>query len=87
MKVKELIEELKKLDQDRKVVVRGYEEGVNDVTAIVECRINEDQNDRWYEGQHAVVYPNCEFEEYHTRHKELPLAYEIEGYNKKANRR
>ena len=39
MKVKALIEKLKKHDLDKQVVVRGYEDGYNDILNIDEINI------------------------------------------------
>ena len=39
MKVKALIEELKKHDPDKQVVIRGYEDGYNDILKIYEINI------------------------------------------------
>lgn len=56
MKVKELIEQLNKLDPELGVFVRGYEDGVNDVSRIDEVYIKEDVYDEWYYGQHKRIY-------------------------------
>lgn len=63
MTVKELIESLSKIeDQDIKVMVRGYEGGVDD--AIVSSNesntpeiytIERNVNDKWYYGRHEVT--------------------------------
>ena len=63
MIVKELIESLSKIeDQDIKVMVRGYEGGVDD--AIVSSNesntpeiytIERNVNDKWYYGRHEVT--------------------------------
>ena len=50
MTVNELIEELKKHSPDKKVVVRGYESGYNDILKIVEMDVfpNPQQKERYY---------------------------------------
>ena len=63
MTVKQLIESLSKIeDQDIRVMVRGYEGGVNDIVigngiddtpAIVEIAL--DVNDEWYYGRHERI--------------------------------
>ena len=64
MTVKELIERLNKIeDQEVRVMVRGYEGGVNDIVigngiedntpAIYEIAL--DVNDEWYYGRHERI--------------------------------
>ena len=55
MKVKELIEQLKQLNPELMVVVRGYEGGVNEVISYEECNIALDANEEWYYGRHEIV--------------------------------
>ncbi len=52
MKVKELIEELEKEDEDMEVVRSGYEGGYNDVSGISHVKIERDVNKAWYYGCH-----------------------------------
>lgn len=52
MKVKELIEKLKQYPQDRRVVVSGYEGGVDDIYRINEIPILINYHARWYYGKH-----------------------------------
>ena len=52
MTVKELIEELKNVDPETMVVVRGYEDGVDEVTSILQTRINLNVHPEWYYGDH-----------------------------------
>ena len=54
MNVKQLIGELQKLDPEKRVVVRGYEDGVDDVNTITEVHLKLDVNDAWYFGRHNV---------------------------------
>jgi hypothetical protein len=58
MTVRELIKILEQIqDQEVRVMVRGYEEGVNDIIdntpAIVDIAL--DVNDEWYYGRHERV--------------------------------
>ena len=52
MTVAELIEKLKEYPQDLRVVVRGYEGGVDDVSHFEELEILLDYYDAWYYGKH-----------------------------------
>jgi hypothetical protein len=52
MLIKELIEELKKYPQDSRVVVQGYEEGYNDITAISQLKIALNVHKEDYYGAH-----------------------------------
>ena len=52
MTVKELIEMLTDKPQDMRVVVRGYEGGVNDITCADEIPVKIDCNSEWYYGKH-----------------------------------
>lgn len=55
MTVAELIEKLKEYPQDLRVVVHGYEGGVNDVSHFKELEILLDYYDAWYYGKHEEV--------------------------------
>jgi len=52
MTVFELIEKLKKLPPDTRIVVAGYESGFNDIQALKSVLIKLDQKDEWYYGAH-----------------------------------
>lgn len=52
MTVKELISELDKLQPDLKVVVRGYENGFNDVVSIEVRNIVESAKAQWWDGRY-----------------------------------
>ena len=52
MTVGELIEQLRALDPELRVVVRGYEGGVNDVSELRHLKIELDANSAWYYGRH-----------------------------------
>lgn len=55
MKVRELISLLQSVDQDLPVMVRGYEDGVNDGLEIRRVRISKNQNTHWYDGLYAIT--------------------------------
>ena len=55
MKVKELIEQLSKLDPEVVVVKAGYEGGVAQITGTGPCIIALDINNEWYYGPHELV--------------------------------
>ena len=56
MNVGQLIEQLKQLDPEAMVVVRGYEGGVNEVVSHTVCKIAIDANKgEWYFGRHEVM--------------------------------
>jgi len=55
MKVKELIEQLSKLDPEVVVVKAGYEGGVAQITGTGPCIIALDINNEWYYGPHEIV--------------------------------
>jgi hypothetical protein len=55
MTIAELIEELQNYPQDTRVVVRGYEGGVNDVDYVEETEIYLNYNTASYYGKHEVV--------------------------------
>jgi hypothetical protein len=58
MKVKELIEQLSKLDPEVIVVKAGYEGGVTEIAGTGPCTIALDINNEWYYGPHELVTPN-----------------------------
>jgi hypothetical protein len=55
MTIAELIEKLQNYPQDLRVVVRGYEGGVDDVDYVEETEIYLDYYTDWYYGTHEVV--------------------------------
>jgi hypothetical protein len=58
MTVKELIESLSKIeDQDIRVMVKGYEEGVEDIENIIPEIVNValNVNTEWWNGSHEVI--------------------------------
>jgi len=61
MNVGQLIEQLKHLDPNLMVVVRGYEGGVNEVVSHTICNIAIDANEgEWYYGRHEVMNKTTE---------------------------
>jgi len=54
MNVKELIDQLKDLPADIKVLVRGYEDGFNDIKALKKFHISIKQNAAWNYGEYAL---------------------------------
>ena len=58
MTIKELIESLSKIeDQDIRVMVKGYEEGVEDIENIIPEIVNValNVNTEWWNGSHEVI--------------------------------
>ncbi|MGN6531904.1 MAG: hypothetical protein ACTHK0_09150 [Ginsengibacter sp.] len=53
MTARELILKLQQLDPETKVVVRGYEDGYNDVFSLKPVRIKTMANGAWYYGEYA----------------------------------
>ena len=59
MKVNELIEKLKACPQDARVVVPGYEDGMDEVTGTEEIFVMPDAHkDQWYYGIHDRLIKN-----------------------------
>lgn len=57
MTVQELIEALQDIeDKTQRVVVRGYEAGVDEVAYFEEINIKLNYYDVWYYGQHVQVF-------------------------------
>jgi hypothetical protein len=54
MTVSELIERLKTMSPDAMVVVRGYEDGVNEADHVAECNITPFFDNAWYYGLYEV---------------------------------
>lgn len=55
MKVKELIEQLSKLDPEVIVLKAGYEGGVTEITGTGNCTIALNVNKEWYYGPHELI--------------------------------
>lgn len=56
MTASELIQQLQSLPPDSKIVVRGYEDGYNDILQIKQIKIKHFIEAYWYEGE----YKECE---------------------------
>ena len=56
MTVKELIEKLKEFDENMRVVVAGYEGGVDDAENVKAVNIKLNQNTAWVYGKHEVSH-------------------------------
>jgi hypothetical protein len=52
MTAKELIILLQELPPEIKVVIRGYEEGYNDIRQLKPVKLKEDMNAKWYYGEY-----------------------------------
>lgn len=57
MTVRELIEKLQQLDQDKMIVINGYEGGCDFPNHTAPVKIVLDQNTEWYYGKHDYVLP------------------------------
>lgn len=49
----ELINDLKQLPPETRIVVSGYEDGINDIIQLKKIKIKLDVNEHWYEGAHS----------------------------------
>lgn len=54
MTAKELIIELQKLAPNTKVVIRGYEDGYNDILELNPVKIKEVHESNWYDGEYEA---------------------------------
>jgi hypothetical protein len=64
MTVLELIEELQKHSGDMRVVVRGYEDGVDDIKKIKAVKLKLGNNKEWYYGEHSIIEDIHNYDEY-----------------------
>lgn len=64
MTVSELIEELSKHSGNIRVVIRGYEDGVDDVEKLKIYKLKLNSNKEWYYGKHSVVENNDNYDEF-----------------------
>jgi hypothetical protein len=55
MTVQELIKILETLNPETRVVVKGYEGGVDDVQSVASVLIALNQNTEWYYGKHGIA--------------------------------
>jgi hypothetical protein len=51
MTASELIKELQTLAPDTRIVVRGYEDGYNDILELKPVKIKPKPDTRWYDGE------------------------------------
>ena len=66
MTVRELIKILEQIeDQEVRVMVKGYERGVDDIEDIPPAIVNValDVNEKWYYGRHEVDYYDNNFKD------------------------
>jgi hypothetical protein len=52
MTASELINELQKLLPETKIIVRGYEDGYNDILQLKPVKIKRKADSSWYEGEY-----------------------------------
>ncbi|NBU98594.1 MAG: hypothetical protein EBS19_10365 [Spirochaetia bacterium] len=64
MTVKELIEELSKHSENIRVVIKGYEDGVDDVGRLKVVKLKLDTGKEWYYGKHSVTEDNDNYSEF-----------------------
>jgi len=64
MTVSELIEELSKHSGNIRVVIRGYEDGVDDIQTLKILKLKLDTNKQWYYGKHSVAEDNDNYDEF-----------------------
>jgi hypothetical protein len=57
MTVRELIEKLQQLDQDKMIVINGYEVGCDFPNHTYQVKVNLNVNTEWYYGKHECVMP------------------------------
>jgi hypothetical protein len=58
----ELINQLQILPPDTKIVVRGYEDGYNDISQLKPVKIKLNENAEWYYGVYIVSADNDAFD-------------------------
>jgi len=56
MTARELITELQKYPADTRIVVRGYEDGYNDILKLIPMKIKLNVYEHWYEGAHEESF-------------------------------
>lgn len=52
MTAQELINHLQNLPPETKVVIRGYEDGYNDILELRSVKIKPNENSHWYDGEY-----------------------------------
>lgn len=63
MKVSRLMKLLSALDPDTKIVVRGYEDGYDDIGSVEKLTVKKVKNQWWYSGEYRDVKRTEEHEE------------------------
>ena len=56
MKVSELITKLQELDQDKMIVINGYEGGCDFPNSLAKANIMLNVNTKWYYGRHDYIH-------------------------------
>lgn len=64
MTVSELIEELQKHSGNIRVVVKGYEDGVDEVQTLKILKLKLNTSKQWYYGKHSVAEDNDNYDEF-----------------------
>jgi hypothetical protein len=54
MTASELIHHLKQLPPDTKILIRGYEDGYNDIIKLKPVRVKHNPDADWYYGEYAA---------------------------------
>jgi len=52
MTADELIRQLQTYPPDTKIVIRGYEDGYNDILKLRSVKIKPNENSHWYDGEY-----------------------------------
>ncbi len=52
MTASELIIELQNLSPDTRIVVRGYEDGYNDILKLLPVKLKQQEDSNWYDGEY-----------------------------------
>ena len=63
MTVREFIAYLQTLEQDRRIVIAGYEGGYNDIQKTYTAHLKLNDNTEWYYGAHNDVDMDEEYDE------------------------
>lgn len=53
MTANELIQHLQQLPPDTRIVIRGYEDGYNDILQLKPVKIKPKENADWYDGEYT----------------------------------
>lgn len=58
MTASELILKLQEIPPETRIVIRGYEDGYNDILQLLPVKIKLNVNEHWYEGAHEKSSDN-----------------------------